>query len=100
MKRKMTPLLARLYALARRHRLSFPLGRAAAAVNRHYNDGVDKTDRGEVALMKSFQSSTALRWETHWDSGGSLKRLTSRESQLADRRAREARLRQWMKEHG
>ena len=91
--RKMTPLLAKMYDLAKRVNLSFPLGRAAAMVNRFYNDGrgnLGWTEEEWIAHMRTFQISTARKWRDHWLGNGSLKKLgMTREEQLAERRVKD-----------
>jgi hypothetical protein len=86
---KMSPLFQRLFNLAREHKLDRPLGRAAALVNRHYNDGHSRnTDEESLLLMRAFSDETAARWDMHVANGGSLKKLgLTREDQLKERRA-------------
>jgi len=86
---KMSPLFQRLFNLAREHKLDRPLGRAAALVNRHYNDGrFRQSDEEALAEMRAFGDETAARWDMHAANGGSLKKLgLTREDQLKERRA-------------
>jgi hypothetical protein len=84
----MTPLLRRLYRLAKNARLRYPLGRSCAMLNRHYNDGFGAgcTDDAEVEYMRRMQPSTATRWARHWLAGGAMKNgLRTRAEQAAYR---------------
>jgi len=71
MKRTMTALTKKLYSLALGNHLSCPLGRAVATTNRHYNDSVPD----DLEYMKKMKITIAKRWLSHWNAGGSLKKL-------------------------
>lgn len=90
-----TPLIRRLHALAKRHRLTIALGRALYATSRHYNEGRAHHPSGrslswreDLALMKRCRPLTAATWLSHWCAGGSLKALGRSHAAEARRRAR------------
>ena len=84
MQRPLTPLMSRYYKLARRLGLSHARGRAIYAANRHAN--LDAYRKRGAALLRATRPSTAQRWETHWDNGGSIHALRYTQTQWCDMR--------------
>lgn len=86
---KHTPLVQKLFEIAKNHGWSYPLGRAYYATNRTYNGGLgryasfyDRSDGStdyrlgaQIKCMRDCRVDTAKRWIAHVRNGGSLKSM-------------------------
>lgn len=83
-----------LYKLAKKKRLSCPLGRALYGCNRRQN-GWPRDHENILSMMDDLDflrtvcHETAVKWLKHWNSGGSIKSLRSRKDQLELNRVRD-----------
>ena len=79
------------YEAAKAAHLSCPKGRAIYLCNRLLNGGwpmFNDWKKFEVlAVLRSIRHETAEKWLKHWENGGSLKALRSREAQARVRKA-------------
>lgn len=86
--------------------LSYPRGRALAACNRMQNGWPQRRDgcgiEDEETVLRSFRPSTAIRWQKHWDGGGSIRSLQFKTNAQynAARRVRDQRTRAIYKKFG
>lgn len=108
--------------LAKKHKLSYPIGRALYACNRLQmgwpralptkdNPYAFLSRMGELDLLKRVKEATAKHWIKHWQRGGSIRRSTMTSAQWnAERRLLDHKYRihlrgvrrrneQWEKEH-
>lgn len=106
MKRKLSKIGQRYYDLAKKLKLSCPLGRAVHCASRHMNDGWSiewyfsperckevGQKNGPAAARRTMEHrlrriklSTAKRWLAHWNNDGSVKALKYSRTEWNDRR--------------